>query len=143
MSGSEPMVRSDVNQARFVGKVAIVTGASSGIGRAVAQRIASEGGSVVLVAAPSDEADLVATLQDFRAQGLAAEGFAADVADEATAAKATEVASTQFGGLDVVISNAGFAYFEEFVDTPVAHLDRTLAVNVRGSFLTFRPPCRS
>ncbi len=120
---------------RFVGKVAIVSGASSGIGRAVAERLGSEGAKLVLLAAPTDEEDLKATQELLGEAGVEAIGLAADVAEEETAERAVSLALESFGGLDVLVSNAGIAFFEEIFDTPVAHLDRTFAVNVRGTFL--------
>ena len=60
------------------------------------------------------------------------------MAEEATAREAVELARTRFGRLDVLVNNAGIAYFEEALGTPVEHLDRTLAVNVRGTFVMSR-----
>lgn len=53
-----------------------------------------------------------------------------------------ELALRRFGGVDTLINNAGFSFFEEFLDTPVEHLDRTLAVNVRGTFLMTQAAAR-
>jgi NAD(P)-dependent dehydrogenase (short-subunit alcohol dehydrogenase family) len=119
---------------RFAEKVALVTGGSSGIGLAVARRIASEGARLVLVASPIDELDLDGALDSLRAEGHDVHGFAADVAEPATAERAVRLAVEKHGGLDVLVNNAGIAYFEEVLDTPIAHLDKTLAVNVRGMF---------
>jgi glucose 1-dehydrogenase len=112
---------------QFAGKTAIVTGASSGIGLAVAERLGSEGARLVLVAAPGDRDDLERVLER-----LGAEGFAGDVADPATAERAVALAGDR---LDILVNNAGIAYLEEFLSTPVEHVDRTLSVNVRGTFL--------
>ncbi len=120
---------------RFEGKVAIVSGASSGIGRAVAERLGSEGASLVLVAAPSDESDLRGTVDELAKKGVPVEGLAADIAVPTTADEAVGRAIERFGSVNVLINNAGFSYYEEFIDSSVDHLDRTLAVNVRGTFL--------
>jgi NAD(P)-dependent dehydrogenase (short-subunit alcohol dehydrogenase family) len=126
---------------RFDGKVAVVTGSSSGIGLAIAERLASEGAALVLVAAPSDAGDLQAAAD--RLSGSArVESLAADIADPATAERAVELARS-LGGLDVLVNNAGMAYFEEFLDTPLEHLERTLAVNVRGTFLFSQAAARA
>jgi len=126
---------------RFDGKVAVVTGSSSGIGLAIAERLASEGAALVLVAAPSDAGDLQAAAD--RLSGSArVESLAADIADPATAERAVELARS-LGGLDVLVNNAGMAYFEEFLDTPLEHLERTLAVNVRGTFLLSQAAARA
>ena len=119
---------------RFEERVAIVTGASSGIGRAVATRLATEGARLILVASPIDEADLEETLRALRDAGTEAAGFAADVADPSTADRAVECALERHGRLDVLVNNAGIAYFEDVFDTPREHLEKTLAVNVGGMF---------
>lgn len=123
---------------RFVGKVAVVSGASSGIGLAVARRLGAEGAKLVVVAAPVDESDLEPALAELRANGVEVEAVAADIAEERTAAEVVELACSRFGRLDVLVNNAGVAYFEKLLSTPVEHLDRTLAVNVRGTFLMSR-----
>jgi 3-oxoacyl-[acyl-carrier protein] reductase len=119
---------------RFEGRVAIVSGASSGIGLAVAQRLGSEGAQLVIIGAPPDITDLEAAVSRLRVEGYAAEGLPADIAEPGTAERAVELALSSYGRLDVLVNNAGVAYFEEVFDTPVEHLDRTYAVNVRGTF---------
>ncbi len=123
---------------RFAGKVAIVSGASSGIGLAVARRLGAEGAKLVVVCAPVDADDLGPALDVLRVEGVDVEGLVADIAEEATSGSVVELARSSFGRLDVLINNAGIAYYEEAVTTPVDHLDRTLAVNVRGTFLMSR-----
>jgi NAD(P)-dependent dehydrogenase (short-subunit alcohol dehydrogenase family) len=123
---------------RYQGKVAIVSGASSGIGLAVAERLGAEGAQLVIVGAPSDAADLEQALEGLRRGGVEVEGIACDIADEEAAHSVIELARSRFGHLEVLINNAGVAYYEEFLTTPVEHLDRTLAVNVRGTFLMSR-----
>jgi NAD(P)-dependent dehydrogenase (short-subunit alcohol dehydrogenase family) len=119
---------------RFDGRAAIVSGASSGIGLAVAQRLAEEGARLVLVAAPVDAGDLEHALDALRECGLDADGLAADIADPETAERVVELATSRYGRLDVLVNNAGFGYYEELLETPLEHLDRTFAVNVRGTF---------
>jgi 3-oxoacyl-[acyl-carrier protein] reductase len=123
---------------RFTGKVAVVSGASSGIGLAVAERLGAEGARLVIVAAPADESDLEQALASLRASGVETDGLAADIADEGAVKDVIALARTRFGRLDVLVNNAGVAYYEEVLTTPVTHLDRTLAVNVRGTFVMSR-----
>jgi NAD(P)-dependent dehydrogenase (short-subunit alcohol dehydrogenase family) len=120
---------------RFAGKVAIVSGASSGIGLAVARRLGDERASLVLVAAESDSADLSAAVADLRSRGVDVDGVTADIVEERTSAEAVGLAYSRYGRLDVLVNNAGVGYYEELLSTPAEHLDRTLAVNVRGTFL--------
>jgi NAD(P)-dependent dehydrogenase (short-subunit alcohol dehydrogenase family) len=88
----------------------------------------------VLVASPIDSADLDAALASLREGGATVDGFAADVADPATGDRAVALALDRHGRLDVLVNNAGIAFFEDLLETPVEHLDKTLAVNVRGTF---------
>ena len=117
---------------RFEGKIGIVTGGSSGIGRAIAHRLVSEGARLVLVAAPDDSDDLEATLAEL---GPSAAGFAADIGEPETAERAVAEALERFGRLDVLASNAGMAYFEDALEAPLEHFDRTMHVNARGMYL--------
>jgi 3-oxoacyl-[acyl-carrier protein] reductase len=122
---------------RLAGKRALVTGAGSGIGRAVALRFAVEGARVVVLDVSGDTADLVAA--EIRASGGDARAAAADVAVEDQVAAAFAAATEAYGGLDVVVANAGVQLFG--ADALVHELDadvwdRTHAVNLRGAFLT-------
>jgi NAD(P)-dependent dehydrogenase (short-subunit alcohol dehydrogenase family) len=119
----------------FSGRSVIVTGASSGIGRAVAQRLASEGADLCLVAAPQDEGQLAEVAGELEAGGARVVWIAADVGEAGTAARAVEATRERFGRLDCLANNAGIAYFEGVFEAPLEHLDRTLHVNVRGMYL--------
>jgi NAD(P)-dependent dehydrogenase (short-subunit alcohol dehydrogenase family) len=115
---------------RFEGKAGIVTGGSSGIGLAIARRLAREGARLVLVAAPEDSDHLDAAVQE-----LGAFGIAADIGEPETSQQAVAACLERYGGLDVLASNAGIAYFEDVLGAPLEHLDRTWHVNVRGMYL--------
>jgi NAD(P)-dependent dehydrogenase (short-subunit alcohol dehydrogenase family) len=121
---------------RFAGKRAVVTGASSGIGRATALRLAREGARVALIARGRDRLDAIVPEIGPAAGAIA---LAADCADEASIAAAIDQAAATFGGLDIVVSNAGIELLGE--DDRVDRLDsdvwrRLLRNNLDGQFLT-------
>lgn len=118
---------------KLAGKVAIVTGAASGIGRATALLFATEGAAVV--AADIDEAGaqhLAATIGEHGGQAVA---VGADVASAAGAQAMVARAVETFGGLDVLVNNAGIAVFKGVEETTEAEWDRVLGVNLRGVWL--------
>ena len=109
---------------------AIVTGASQGIGLAIARALAADGTGLCLVAAPHDEERLVEVARELDVVPLAA-----DVGDPETARRAVELTLEHYGRLDRLASNAGIAYFEPVLDAPLEHFDETMRVNVRGMYL--------
>jgi NAD(P)-dependent dehydrogenase (short-subunit alcohol dehydrogenase family) len=122
--------------ARFTGKRAIVTGASSGIGRATAIRLAREGARVALIARRREGLVTIAAEIGVDTEALV---LRADCADEASIAAAIDRAAAAFGGLDIVVSNAGIELLGQ--DDRVDRLDlaiwrRLLQNNLDGQFLT-------
>jgi NAD(P)-dependent dehydrogenase (short-subunit alcohol dehydrogenase family) len=119
---------------RLQGKVAIVTGASGGIGAATAKRFVEEGAKVLLV-----DLDEGAVAKVAKAIGGEASHVAADVSDPQKVRSFVEVAVERYGGLDVMFANAGIEGAVAPVgDYPLDKFDRVLAVNVRGPFLAIR-----
>jgi NAD(P)-dependent dehydrogenase (short-subunit alcohol dehydrogenase family) len=113
----------------FAGKVAIVTGAASGIGRAVTLQLAERGASVVAV-------DVSPTVRDLAGERVAAvEG---DASLAATAERGAETAAQRFGRIDVLVNNAGHIVWKTLADTTEAEWDRVMAVNVKSMFLFCR-----
>jgi NADP-dependent 3-hydroxy acid dehydrogenase YdfG len=115
---------------RLDGTVALVTGASSGIGAATATALASEGAAVALLARRRDRLDELAA--QIGADGGTALVIEADVADADEAAAAVARAVSELGRLDTLVNNAGLMLLGPVADAPVEEWDRMLAVNVQG-----------
>lgn len=125
---------------RLKGKVAIITGASRGIGKIIALTLAREGADIV-VAAKSVEEDerLPGTIHDTVAevQALGVRGLAVqtDVRDEQAIERLAKTTADTFGRIDILINNAGALWWRKALDTPPKRYDLVMDVNVRASFL--------
>lgn len=115
------------------GKIAIVTGASRGLGGAMAAALADAGATIVLVA--RGEAALERMAEDIRRRGGTALVAACDITDEAQVTAMVDKAIAAYGRIDVVVNNAGIAWERSVVDMTVAEFRDTLEVNVVGTFL--------
>jgi glucose 1-dehydrogenase len=118
---------------RLAGKVAIVTGAGSGIGQEIAKRLGSEGAQVVIDYVGS-EGGADETRQSVEAAGSQAVVVRADVTRMADIQKLVDAAWTQFGSADILVNNAGMEKRSDFWDTPEADFDKVMAVNLKGPF---------
>ncbi len=118
----------------FVGRCAFVTGAGSGIGEGIARRLAAAGARIACVDLDGESATRVATEID--AAGGAAIAVRCDVADEAAVGRAMDEATAAFGGLDVLVNNAGVVKIQSFEEMSLEDWDRTFGVNLRALFLT-------
>lgn len=122
------------------GRTVLLTGASSGIGRHLAGRLAAAGASIVLGARRADRINTLA--KQIRVAGGRALAVAMDVTDEASTMAAYDAAEAEFGGIDSVIANAGINKPGTAVEIPVADFESVYAANVVGVFLTAREAAR-
>jgi len=118
-------------------RVAIVTGASRGIGAAIAERLAREGFSVV-VNYSGDAAPAEALVRRIAASGGRALAAKADVGNAVAVRQLFDSAETAFGGVDVLVNNAGVMTLATVAETDDAAFDRLIAVNLKGTFNTLR-----
>ena len=118
-------------------KVALVTGASRGIGLAVAERLARDGFTLIVnyseSAAPAEA--LVRKIEQAGGRALAAK---ADISDADSVRRMFDAAETAFGGVDVLVNNAGVMTLASIADSDDASVDRHIAVNLKGTFNTLR-----
>lgn len=120
---------------RLAGRVALITGAASGIGRASAERFAAEGASVLIAdLAPAGER----VAAGIRERGAQAEFLRVDVTLEEDVERMIETAVERFGGLDILFNNAGRGNFVPFAELEPAEWDRIHATNLRSVFLACR-----
>src|ERR1700722_6661503 len=123
------------------GKVAIVTGASRGIGLAIAELFAAEGAKVVCAARTLNDGDhplagsLSSTVAAIRARGGEATAVAADVSTEASCLALVDAARAAYGPIDLLVNNAALNYYIPTVDYPANRWVRAFAVNVHGPFI--------
>jgi rhamnulose-1-phosphate aldolase/alcohol dehydrogenase len=122
----------------LAGRIALITGGAGGIGRAVAERLMTEGACVAL--ADIDQASLDETVGDFRKRfgRDAVIGAPGDVTDESAVAAAVRDTALAFGGVDIVVANAGIASAAPFEDTSLELWNRNIAILATGYFLAAR-----
>ena len=116
---------------RMQGKVAIVTGAASGIGRAIAERYVQEGARVCI-------ADIRGAAETAKAIGPAALGAQMDVTDEKQVEEGVAACAQHFGSVDVLVSNAGVQHIAALTELKLSDWKRMLAIHLDGAFLTTR-----
>lgn len=122
---------------RVSGKVVFITGAASGMGRAHALRLASEGASLAIT--DRNETGLAETLAAVQAKGAEAAAWPHDVTDEAAWERVVDAACARFGRIDVLVNNAGVSSsIASVLDIGVDEWDRVMAINARGVFLGVR-----
>jgi NAD(P)-dependent dehydrogenase (short-subunit alcohol dehydrogenase family) len=120
---------------RLAKKVAIITGADSGIGRAVAIALAREGANLVLSYLPEEEDDAQETARWVEQAGRTAVRVPGDIGRKRYCEKLVETAKKKLGRLDIVINNAGFQRtYDDLADVPEDEFERTFKTNVFGTF---------
>jgi 3-hydroxybutyrate dehydrogenase len=120
--------------ARFDKRVAMVTGAASGIGKEIALRFAAEGGIPVIADLNLDAAQ--ATANEIKSRGADAFAVAMNVTDEAQVEKGVADTVAKYGKVDILVSNAGIQIVHPFVDFPYADWKKLLSIHLDGAFLT-------
>ncbi len=123
------------------GKVAVVTGASRGIGRAIVMRLAADGARVVVNYAEQHDA-AQATVQDITDAGGQAVAVQADVVSRVAIRQLFDTTLHHYGRLDILVANAGFAVFKPLADITEEDFDATFAVNARGTFFCMQEALR-
>jgi 3-oxoacyl-[acyl-carrier protein] reductase len=123
------------------GKTAIVTGASRGIGAAIARRLARDGFAVAINYAGSTEAAETLAAEITKAGGRA-QPIQADVSDASAVARLFQETENAFGGVDVLVNNAGIMKLSPIAETAETDIDRQIAVNLKGALNGLREAAR-
>jgi NADP-dependent 3-hydroxy acid dehydrogenase YdfG len=121
---------------KLEGKVALITGASAGIGQACARALAGEGARLVLTARRQERLD--ALKKEAELLGTAAVSVAGDAREEQTAIETVKAAVDAYGRLDILINNTGAGNYKNLVDTSAEDYDSLMDTNVRSTFLFTR-----
>jgi 3-oxoacyl-[acyl-carrier protein] reductase len=121
-------------QLKLEGKIALITGGSRGIGAATAKRLAGEGAKVAITYAKGADA-AASVVKEIESAGGKAIAIQADATDVDAVKAAVEKTVAVFGGLDVLVNNAGTAIPKTFEETTLEELDRVIDINLRGTFV--------
>lgn len=113
--------------------VAIITGASKGIGKSITLSLAASGTKVVLASRNQKELDVLA--EEIRARGGTSLSVVTDVSDEAQVLRLVKKSMAEFGKIDILVNNAGYAIMSKVIDANVKDYDGMMNVNLRGPFL--------
>ena len=128
------------NAKRLEGKVALVTGGARGIGKAICERLANEGAKLAIVDIMLDVAE--ETAGEFKAKGVEAAAFAADVSKLDSANETVEAVIKEFGKIDILVNNAGITRDTLIMRMTEQDWDMVIAVNLKGTFNFTKAVCR-
>jgi len=128
---------------RFENQVANISGGADGLGKGIAERLASEGASVALF--DINEKLLRQTVSEFRKKGLAVESYGVDISSDSAVQKAMQEVENRFGGIDIMVNSAGIVgpTNTKIKDYAVEEYDRIYSINLRGSFLMTKYAARA
>jgi 3-oxoacyl-[acyl-carrier protein] reductase len=115
-------------------RVAIITGASRGIGAATSEYLAKDGFHVLINYSSADSSEALTVAEKVRAVGVEARTYRGSVADPETAKEMFDMAEAEFGGIDVLVNNAGIMELGKIADIDDDTFDRHIAVNLKGAF---------
>src|SRR5258705_3074487 len=121
-------------QRKLEGKIALITGGSRGIGAAIAKRLAADGASLAITYSKGADA-AASVVKAIEGAGGKAIAIQADAADAEAIKGAVEKTIAAFGGLDVLVNNAGTAITKTFEETTLEEMDRMIEINVRGTLV--------
>src|SRR4051794_11491740 len=127
---------------RLQNKVALVTGASSGIGKAIATRFAAEGAHVAVNYRPGGKPDMDAALAEAAAFGPTSIAVAADISKREDVERMVEQVIAQFGRLDILVNNAGIEIKKPFLEVTDEEWNKVIAVNLYGAFVVSQVAAR-
>ncbi|KAK7035402.1 hypothetical protein VNI00_011933 [Paramarasmius palmivorus] len=119
-------------------RIALVTGASRGIGRAIATRLANDGFDVAVSDLPSAKEPLESLVSELVEKGRSSRAFYADVSDENQVIALIDGVVEHFGGLDALVANAGIAVYKPLLEHTTDEWMRTFSVNVHGTYFCFK-----
>jgi 3-oxoacyl-[acyl-carrier protein] reductase len=126
---------------KLANQVAIVTGSARGIGKTIAGRLCSEGARLII--ADLREETACATAAEFRAAGMDALAFPVDVTAPDRVSAMVQTALDRFGRLDILVNNAGVGLNKPFLETSLEEFERTIRVNLVGTFLCSQAAARA
>ncbi|MBC7813034.1 MAG: SDR family NAD(P)-dependent oxidoreductase [Burkholderiales bacterium] len=127
-------------ETKFANRVALVTGSGRGIGAAVAQRLGAEGATVAVADLSAENAEQ--TAQSIRDAGGKAQSYRVDVSSAADVAQLVSAVEADHGLITLAVTAAGIIKTFNFVDLPADAWDRTMNVNLKGTFLVFQAVAR-